>query len=315
MKRIVVLGGSGFLGGSVCERLQRRCIDGSIVVPTRRLRSARHLLVLPTVELTRADVHDDTALARVIKDADAVINLIAVLHGDKKRFDKVHVELPRRLGAACRAAGVRRLVHVSALGVGPKAPSNYLRSKTAGEAALTEAGLDLTLLRPSLMFGVADRFTNLFAGMQSFLPVVPLAAAQAQFQPVWVEDVAHAIVTALDRRDTIGEVYECVGPTRLTLAEIVRLSGRLAGHERPIMPLPDVVARLQAMLMALLPGDPLMSADNLDSMKVPSVASGIWPGLEALGITPSALEAVASTYLGQTAQAARLIHWRAKASG
>ncbi|HET9977456.1 MAG TPA: complex I NDUFA9 subunit family protein [Burkholderiaceae bacterium] len=313
MTRVAVLGGSGFLGRSVCERLTRIGDGDVIVVPTRRLAHAQALGPLPTVEVIEADVHDDRALASVIGGCDAVVNLVAILHGDEAAFDRVHVALPRRLAAACRAAGVRRVVHVSALGVAPDAPSMYLRSKARGEAALREAGLDLTILRPAVIFGAADRFLNLFAKLQSVFPVMPLAGAKARFQPVWVEDAAEAVVRCLRRRDTIGQTIEVAGPEVFTLAELVRLAGRWAGHERPIVPLPSALARLQALAMECLPGVPLMSRDNLDSMKIDNVAGDVLPGLAWLGIVPTALGAVAPGYLGRSDGRARLDVLRANA--
>jgi NADH dehydrogenase len=295
-RRVLVLGGTGFVGRSLCERLVRA--GWTPRVPTRRLGHGRTLTCLPTVELLQADVHDAAALARLLPGCDAVIHLVAILHGSAADFERVHVALPRTLAGAMQNAGVRRLVHVSALGVGPDAPSNYLRSKTAGEAVLQDAGLDLTVWRPSVIFGADDRFMNTFARLQALAPVVPLAGAGARFQPVWVEDVAAAVWQSLERPETIGRVYEAAGPEVFTLAELVRLAGRWAGHERRVIPLPDAAGRLQAALMSLAPGEPLMSADNLDSMKVPNVASGMLPGLEALGITPAALGAVAPRYLG-----------------
>lgn len=311
MKPILVLGGTGFVGRAVCELLARRHPQRRVIVPTRRPEHARLLWPLPTVETVVADVHDDTALVPLVARAGAVVQLVAILHGNEAAFDRVHRQLPQRLAAACVAAGVSRVVHVSALGAGPEAPSRYLRSKAAGEAALREAGIELTLLRPSVVFGRHDRLLNLFASMQAVLPVVPLAAAGARFQPVWVEDVAAAIVAALGRPDSIGQSYEAVGPQVLTLAELVRLAGRLTGHPRPVLPLPDPLARVQAALLSLLPGEPLMSADNLDSMKVDSVAGSTLPGLEALGIAPASIEAVAPGYLHPRRGCARLDAWRA----
>lgn len=311
MKKILVLGGTGFVGRAVCELLARQHPELRVVVPTRRLKHARLLWPLPTVQTVTADVHDDATLTGLVARVDAVVQLVAILHGNQAGFDRVHRQLPQRLAAACVAAGVPRVVHVSALGAGADAPSRYLRSKAAGEAALREAGLDLTLLRPSVIFGRHDRLLNLFASMQAVLPVVPLAAAGARFQPVWVKDVAAAIVAALGRPDSVGQCYEAVGPQVWTLAELVRLAGRLAGHPRPVLPLPAALARVQAALMALLPGVPLMSADNLDSMKIDSVASGTLPGLEALGIAPVSVEAVAPTYLQPRHGCARLDTWRA----
>ncbi|MDO9073170.1 MAG: complex I NDUFA9 subunit family protein [Rubrivivax sp.] len=316
MSRILVLGGTGFVGRVVCQHLAERSSSGQVTVPTRRAAHANAVRLLPTVQVVPADVHDDAALARLVAGHDAVINLVAILHGSPDAFDRVHVQLPRRLAQACRQAGVRRLLHVSALGVGAdvaSAPSNYLRSKTAGEHVLEQAGLQLTMFRPSVIFGAEDAFLNLFAKLQALAPFMPLAGSDARFQPVWVDDVARAIVTALDRADSVGKTYECTGPTVYTLSELVRLAGRWSGNERPQMPLPEFIGRLQALMMELLPGQPLMSRDNVDSMKLPNIAGGQLPGLAALGITPTALEAVAPGYLGRQHGRARLEKLRAAA--
>jgi uncharacterized protein YbjT (DUF2867 family) len=284
-------------------------------VPTRHLMRASPLKALPTLTLIEADIAhaDDAALAALVAGHDAVVHLVAVLHGDEERFRRVHVELPRRLAAACTAAGVRRLVHVSALGVARDAPSMYLRSKAEGEAQLRASGLDLTVLRPSVMFGARDKLLNTFARLQAVLPVVPLAAAEAQFQPVWVEDVAAAIVACLERPSTVGQVIECAGPDVMTLRDLVQRAGEWSGHPRPVIALPGALARVQAALMALAPGEPLMSRDNLDSMRVPNVASGALPGLAALGIVPASLAQVGPTYLGGDDGCARYEPLRARA--
>jgi NADH dehydrogenase len=315
MNNILVLGGTGFVGRAVCERLVERSGGGGgrVIVPTRRLSHGAGVRSLPTLELVEANVHDDKALAQLLTRVDAVVNLVAILHGSRAEFERVHVELPRRLARACAGAGVRRLVHVSALGVGPNSPSNYLRSKTDGEAVLKAAGLELTLLRPSVIFGAEDQFLNVFAKLQSLAPVIPLAGSGARFQPVWVEDVASAIVRCLDQPATIGQTYELVGPKAYTLSELVRLAGRWSGNERPQIPLPEFAGRAQATFMELLPGTPLMSRDNVDSMRVPNVATGTLPGLDALAITATALEAVAPGYLGGESGRARLERWRARA--
>ena len=317
MRNLLLLGGSGFVGRATCAELVEHAGGGglTLAVPTRRARNARPLRHLPGMEIIETDVgRDDAALAGLVAGRDAVVNLVAILHGDAGRFEQVHVELPRRLARACRDAGVRRLVHVSALGVGPDSPSLYLRSKTAGEAVLREAGLDLTLLRPSVIFGAEDRLTNLFASLQRLLPLLPLGGAGARFQPVWVCDVARAIVQCLHRPDTIGQTYECTGPQVLTLAELVRLAGRHAGCARPVLPLPGPLASLQALAMELLPGEPLMSRDNLRSLQVPNVATGKLPGLTALGIEPASMDAVLPSYLGpQRGGSARLNPLRTRA--
>lgn len=310
-QRVLVLGGTGFVGRSLCERLVRA--GWTPRVPTRRAGQGRAIQHLPPLELMVADVHDPAALRQLLVGVDAVVNLVAILHGRAAAFERVHAALPATLAGAMRDAGLRRLVHVSALGAAPDAPSHYLRSKAAGEAALQAAGLDLTLWRPSVIFGAGDRFMNTFARLQALAPLVPLAAAGARFQPVWVEDVATALWRSLEDRRTIGQVYEAVGPQVFTLAELVRLAGRWSGHPRPVLALPDALGRLQAALLSLAPGVPLMSADNLASMTLPNVASGSLPGLAALDIEAAALGAVVPLYLGGGPGPHRFDAYRAQA--
>ncbi|TCS97495.1 NADH dehydrogenase [Tepidimonas ignava] len=311
MKKVLVLGGTGFVGRHVCEHLNRLGVRAT--VPTRHPEHAKAVQTLPMVDVIHTDVHHDRCLECLLRGHDAVVNLIAILHGSARQFEQVHVALPQRVAEAMLAAGVPRLVHVSALGANPHGPSRYLRSKGEGEAALqamASAGLHLTVLRPSVIFGAEDRFLNLFARLQRTLPLVPLAGADATFQPVWVGDVAQAIVTCLQRPDTIGQTYEAVGPQVWTLAELVRLAGRLSGHERAVLPLPRALGYFQALLMELLPGEPLLTTDNLRSMEVPNVASGTLPTLTALGLQPAAVEPVAARYLDDDGAADPLIGLR-----
>ena len=305
MKKVLLLGGTGFVGRHVCEKLAR--LGWRITVPTRRTSQAQHLQHLPRLEVVATDVHDEATLRQLVSGHDAVVNLVAILHGTAAAFERTHVELPAKLARACLANGVTRLVHVSALGADPAAaetaPSLYLRSKSRGEAVLQAAahdGLQLTVLRPSVIFGADDQFLNLFARLQRVFPVMPLAGAQARFQPVWVEDVAQAIVHCLQDPTTTGQTYEACGPDVCTLRQLVQMAARHGlGRTRPVIPLPMALGRLQAGLMELLPGQPLMSRDNLDSMRIDNVASGRLPGLAVLGITPAALGAIVPGYLGQ----------------
>jgi len=190
----------------------------------------------------------------------------------------------------------------------------YQRSKARGEAVLQAAGLELTILRPSVIFGAEDKFLNLFADLQKIAPFVPLAGSKTPFQPVWVNDVAAAIVRCLENSDTVGQTYEACGPEVFTLGELVRHSGQWAGVNsgkgRPVIPLPCWLGWLQALGMEMLPGEPLMSRDNLASMQVGNVASGHLPGLQALGIQPAALSGVAPSYLGNRGPRSRLDVWR-----
>lgn len=293
MKNILLLGGTGFVGRHVCAKLAQQEI--AVTVATRRASRARSLRTLPRLTVAEVDVHDEAALTRCLAGHDAVVNLVAILHGDAAAFERTHVQLPQTLARACAAAGVARVLHVSALGAAADAPSLYQRSKAAGEAALLAAPLSLTVLRPSVVFGAEDQFLDLFAQLQRWLPLLPLAGAACQFQPVWVEDVAQALVNALLQRKT--GTYEACGPQVFSLRQLVQLAGQWSGHPRPVLELPPGLGRLQAQAMEWLPGPTLMSRDNALSLQSDNIASGELPGLTALGITPTALEAVAPAYL------------------
>lgn len=314
MQSILILGGTGFVGTQVCKQLVREGV--SVTLPTRRIGNARHLQNLPGVTVLELDVHDEAALARAAAGHDAVVNLIAILHGNAAAFDKAHVVLPQKLARVCQMQAIGKLVHVSALGVNDArpglAPSEYLRSKGRGEAVLhraaAESALELTVIRPSVIFGAQDQFLNLFARLQAVFPVMPLAGAHARFQPVWVDDVAAAIVCSLQRSvlrqpsaDAAVRTVEACGPDVYTLKELVQMaaqySGANGGRGRPVIALPEWMGRLQATLMEFAPGPTLMSRDNLDSMKVDNIATGMVPGLQAMGIAPARLEPIARAYL------------------
>jgi len=311
---VLVLGGSGFVGRHVCEQLVRA--GHRVTVPTRRATRAACVQTLPGLTVLETRHLDLATLTRLMAGHDAVVNLIAVLHGNEARFEQVHVQLPQRIAAAMQTAGLSRLVHVSALGAELHGPSMYQRSKARGETVLHAAGLALTVLRPSVIFGAEDKFLNLFADLQRALPFMPLAGSGTRFQPVWVNDVAAAIVRCLQDRRTIGQTVEACGPETFTLGELVQRAGQWAGvnggQGRPVIPLPRWVGWLQALGMEWLPGEPLMSRDNLASMKVDNVASGVLPGLPALGIAPAAPSGVAPAYLGHRGPRSRLDRWRAQ---
>ncbi len=307
-RRILVLGGTGFVGRHVVAKLA--AAGHEVLVPTRRLSRAQHLAPLPTVEAVEADIHDWRSLDVLASRVEVVVNLVGILHeSGSETFQRVHVELPAKLIAACGSAGVRRLLHMSALTAATDAASRYLRSKGEAEALLSASGLDWTIFRPSVIFGRGDSFLSLFARLLRPMPVVFLAAADARFQPVWVEDVAQCFAHAIEDGRTIRQRYQLCGPRVYTLRELVRLVADTCGTPRPIVALGPRLSRLQARALELLPVT-LMTRDNLASMSVDNVCNGGFP--EVFGVKPAALEAVAPEYLAPAAIRSRFDAFRAR---
>lgn len=298
VQSICVLGGTGFVGGHLVARLARA--GHHVTVPSRHPQRHRGLGVLPTVRVVRADVHDEAALATVFRGCDAVVNLVGILNeGQGETFRRAHIELPRKIAQAARNSGVRRLLHMSALGAeAANAPSLYLRTKGEGEAALrVHAGdrIAYTVFQPSVIFGPGDSLTNRFADLLRVAPFFPLACPDARFQPVFVGDVAQAFVNALADRATYGQRYTLCGPDVYTLRALVEFVAREARLERRIVGLPRWLGKLQASVLEFVPGKPF-TRDNWRSLQVDSVCKGS-PGLAALGITPTSLALVAPNYL------------------
>ena len=302
---VCVIGGAGFVGRHLCQQLAAQ--GYRVRVPTRDRERAKALILLPTVDVVVADVQDPAALAETVRGCDAVINLVGVLHDarGKRGFAAAHVELARKVVAACHANNVRRLLQMSALAAAPDAPSAYLRSKGEAEMIVRESGLDFTIFRPSVIFGPDDSFLNMFACLARALPVIALASPGARFQPVYVDDVAAAFVRALPDMKTFGQSYALCGPQRYTLRELVAYVGRITGRQRPILGLNRALSYCQAYAMEWLPVK-LMTRDNLRSMEVDSVSDSAFP----FGIKPRALEAVAPMWLATRTPRARYQRFR-----
>ena len=294
---ILVLGGAGFVGRHVVEQF----VAGgcNVVVPTRRFDKARQLQVLPTANVVSTDVGRADALQRLVDESSAVVNLVGILNeSGTTTFQRAHVDFARAVTSACQAAGVRRLLHMSALNADLTGPSRYLRSKGEAEAIVTASGLDWTIFRPSVIFGREDRFLNLFAMLLRYVPVVALASPEARFQPVYVGDVAHCFVHSLRLPSTIRRIYPLCGPNIYTLRELVRYAGAVTGKSRPIIGLGSALGALQAGVLEHLPGK-LLTRDNLASMRKDSTCDGEFAA--EFGIAPQALENVAPSYLGPEA--------------
>lgn len=314
---VCVLGGTGFVGRHLIPRLTAAGYNVKLL--TRNRERHRELLVLPTVSLVQTNVHDEASLRREFAGCAAIINLTGILNETRGRghsFADVHVELPRKIGEACRAAGVARLVHISALKADPNnGPSDYLKSRGAGEAVLRQqagADLRLTILQPSVIFGPGDSFANRFAGLLRLpLPFMPLPRARARFAPIYVGDVSTAIVRVLADRATWGASFQLCGPEVFSLRELVQLTANLIGKKRRLVAMPDALARIQARIMDFVPGKPF-STDNYKSLTINSICDQ--NGCEKLGITPASCRVVMPMYLSDQSESGRLSEYRRHAS-
>ncbi|MDN5863175.1 MAG: complex I NDUFA9 subunit family protein [Salinisphaera sp.] len=301
--RIGILGGTGFVGRVLCRQL----LEGGYrpVVLTRSARAHADLEQQGDLRLLEGDTADARFLAHALTGCEVVVNLIGILNEQRRGdFQQVHVAVPRVLGRVCKSLGTTQVLHMSALGArAGSSPSRYLRSKGEGGNALqVELGgsVPWTIFRPSVIFGPGDAFTNRFAQLLRRLPwAFPLACPQSRFAPVHVEDVAAAMVTSIGREASRRARYALCGPAEFTLEEIVAYLGKVSGHPRRILALPDRLARLQARILERVPGKPF-THDNYLSLQVDSVwddSAGDRDGFAELGIAPSAMEGIVPQYL------------------
>ena len=307
-QRVTVFGGSGFIGRYVVERLADR--DAVVTVAVRDPEKAKHLRPLGQVgQVTpvAANISDAAAVARVVEGADAVINLVGILYSQgRQNFKAIHADAPATLGRAAAEAGVARLIHISAIGASATAISEYQRSKAAGEAALRAAFPAATILRPSIVFGPEDGFFNLFGALARMLPALPLyGGGNTRFQPVYVGDVATAVVNALDDPASAGETYELGGPSVYTFAELMQIVLEQTRRRRLLVPVPFAVGEFQASLLGLLPKPPV-TRDQIRSLKSDSVVGEGARTLADLAVQPTALEAIVPTYLSRYRRGGRL---------
>ena len=307
-QQLVILGGTGFVGSHLVPRLSA---DGHrVVLLSRNREKHRELSVVPGVRVRSADVYDDEALRHHLTGADAVINLIGILnpHG-QQTFQRAHVEMARRLIAACEAVGVTRLHQMSSLKAG-QGLSNYLKSRGEAEALVKASALDWTIYQPSVIFGRGDGLVSRFSGLLRKMPVFPLARATSRMAPTYVGDVAEAIARAVDGHPlSHRRSFELFGTEVLTLGEIVRHIRDSAGLSTPIMHLPDSLGRLQAQVAELLPGKPF-SLDNFRSLRTDSV--GKVDGYAALGIAQQPFTPWLPQLLHESARQRRLSEARSQ---
>jgi uncharacterized protein YbjT (DUF2867 family) len=298
-RRTAVLGGSGFIGRYIVQRLAAR---GDVIsVGCRRAEEAKFLQPLGNVGQIAAlnvTIGDEQILPAFLAGNDAMVNCVGILReSGSQTFDRVHHTGPARLARLAREAGIERFVHISAIGADPRSSSAYARTKAAGEAAVRDAFPTVTILRPSVVFGAEDQFFNRFAAMATISPVLPLVGGgHTRFQPVYVGDVADAVLKCLDDPTTAGRTYELGGPKVYTFRELIELVLGEIRRKRALVDLPFGLAAIQARLMSILPNPPL-TPDQVELLKRDNVVSSGALTLAALGIVPTAVEGVLSSYL------------------
>jgi NADH dehydrogenase len=297
-----IFGGTGFIGRYVVERLADR--GARMLIVSRSPRShGQHLQPLGSVDqivVRGADLSSEAALRQAVAGADGVINLIGILYETgRQQFAEIHGALAGRIAAAAQAEGAGRMVQISAIGADPGSASGYARSKAEGERRVREAFPSATILRPSIVIGPEDSFFNRFAALARILPGLPLiGGGETLFQPVYVGDVAQAVVAALERDDAPGKTYELGGPRIYSFAELMRYMLEVLGRRRLLIKVPFGVATLQARFLELLP-EPLLTRDQVELLKHDNVVSPGMPGFEALGITPTPIELIVPQYLAR----------------
>jgi len=300
---VTIFGGSGFLGRHTVRALARA--GYRIKVATRHPNRAFFLRPLGSVgqiDFVKCDVADADSVAQALSGANAAINLTGILFEKGQTFEEVQADGAANIAKAAAAAGVAALVHVSAIGADAESAAAYAVTKAEGEANMREAFPNAVILRPSIIFGPEDGFFNKFAEMARFFPALPLiGGGRTRFQPVFVGDVAQAILAALSRQD--GRTYELGGPSVYSFKELMQLILRETGRKRALVPVPFGIAFLKAAFLQLLP-NPLLTIDQVKLLKKDNVVSPTASGLADLGITPTSVEAVIPSYL-----------WRYRAKG
>ncbi|GMQ83433.1 MAG: complex I NDUFA9 subunit family protein [Gammaproteobacteria bacterium] len=310
--RLCVLGGTGFIGSHLVYRLAD--LGHSVTVLTRRPERHREFRIGSAVRLLETNPYDAAALQAAFQDMDCIINLVGILNEEgKSSYQGAHVDLPRTLVKAMRAAGVTRLLHMSALNANVnESHSRYLKSKGQGEDLVHQTpGIDVTSFRPSVVFGPGDSFFNRFAKLLHMSPpLFPLACAGSRFAPVYVGDVTDSFVRALDDDSLIGQRLELCGPKTYSLQQIVQYTAQVTGRKTRVVGLPDFAARIQGHMLGMVPGKPF-TIDNYYSLQRDSVCKE--PALAILGITPRSVEAIVPTYLGDSYSRAHYVRYRSQA--
>jgi uncharacterized protein YbjT (DUF2867 family) len=301
---VTVFGASGFVGRHTVRALAKQ--GWRIRAVVRKPNLANFLLPsgqVGQIQLVKGNVGSNEDVTQALEGAGAAVNLTGVLYGHGTQgFDSIHVEAARRIGRAARKAGVGALVHLSAIGADKNALSSYAKSKAEGEHDLSVEYPEATILRPSVVFGPEDRFFNKFASLARFTPVLPLiGGGHTKFQPVYVADVAAAIVSVLTNHATRGMTWELGGPEVYTFKELMQFILRETGRKRLLVPWPFFLASINGFFLqmpsAILPIPPILTVDQVRLLRTDNVVHTGMPGFADLGLTPQSVEAVVPSYL------------------
>ncbi|MBB4286094.1 complex I NDUFA9 subunit family protein [Roseospira goensis] len=322
LRLVTIFGGSGFIGRQIVQDLASMGVRVRVAVrDPQKAAFLKPLGDLGQIAPMKVNVADEQAVARAVEGADAVVNLIGILYESGRRtFQALHVDAPERIARLSKAAGVQRFVHMSALGADPQADAAYARAKAEGEAAVRRHIPEASILRPSVVFGSHDSFFNMFGAMTRLVPALPYYVKDAfrlvrdettgrpaidlggsggpRFQPVYVGDVSEATIKCLTSDAFAGQTFELGGPRAYTMREIMELVVEQTERRTWVVPVPFWVARIQAKVMGLLP-KPLITPDQVKLLERDNVVTGTLPGFEALGIEPTAAEAILPTYMNR----------------
>ena len=302
MKIVTLFGGTGFIGRYVVDLFADA--GYSVKVASRRPASANFLRTAGAVGQVQpifCNIHDDYSVQQAVRNSDVVVNLIGLLAetGKSQTFKKLHDAFPQRLVKAAKVESCNHLVHISAIGASVQAPSEYLKTKAAGEAHIFAEFPTATIIRPSIVFGIEDGFFNLFAKLAQFLPFLPLVGGgKTKFQPVYVADLAQSIMIAATDEKWRGKIIEAVGPDILTFKECLEKMMLYTKNRKPLVTIPMPVAKIQGMVFQHLPGK-LLTLDQVKSLSVDNIASGQFDDLTSLGIAPTALDTILPRYLSR----------------
>tara|TARA_B110000014_G_scaffold261790_1_gene254239 strand:- start:41 stop:982 length:942 start_codon:yes stop_codon:yes gene_type:complete len=298
-KIIAIFGAGGFLGKHLMRQLTK--LGYRVKAATRNPYLKGYLKPLGSpgqIELFKVNIFDEQDVRKVLKDCDFVINLVGILYETKRqKFEQIHSQFPLLLSNLCNELGIKNLIHISALGIREKHSSKYMQSKFEGEKNIKDTFKPSVILRPSVVFGPEDKFFNTFASLAQFSPILPLiGGGKTKFAPIYVGDVAKAIVKALELNNYEPKIYELGGPENYSFKELMNILLTEIKKKRFLLPIPFSAARFQSYFLQMLP-NPLLTPDQVELLKYNNIVTGEYPVLKDLGITGTTIQSILPKYI------------------